>query len=55
VLGKHQVNIARMHVGQEEHGQRNVIFLDTDTIAPPEALDELRHLPMVKSVIPLEL
>ncbi len=55
VLGKHQVNIARMHVGQEHHGQRNVIFLDTDTIAPPEALDELRHLPMVKSVIPLEL
>jgi D-3-phosphoglycerate dehydrogenase len=55
VLGKHQVNIARMHVGQENQGERNVIFLDTDTIAPVEALEELRNLPMVKSVIALEL
>ena len=55
VMGKHQINIARMHVGQEKYGQRNVIFLDTDIIAPVEALEELRNLPMVKSVTPLEL
>ena len=55
VLGKHQVNIARMHVGQERQGQRNVIFLDTDTTASAEVLEELRNLPMVRSVIPLEL
>jgi D-3-phosphoglycerate dehydrogenase len=55
VLGKHNVNIARMHVGREKKGDRNVIFLDTDTPASPETLDELRALPVVKSVTPLEL
>jgi D-3-phosphoglycerate dehydrogenase len=55
VLGQHNINIARMHVGQEKDGGRNVIFLDTDTPAPPETLDELRALPLVKSVTPLEL
>lgn len=55
VLGQHRINIARMHVGQEKDGKRNVIFIDTDTPAPPEALKELRALPLVKSVIPLEL
>ena len=55
VLGRHNVNIARMHVGQDKDGGRNVIFLDTDTPTPPETLDELRALPLVKSVTPLEL
>jgi len=55
VLGQHRINIARMHVGQERGGERNVIFIDTDTPAPPETLKELRALPLVKSVIPLEL
>jgi D-3-phosphoglycerate dehydrogenase len=55
VLGQHRINIARMHVGQEKDGDRNVIFIDTDTPAPPETLEELRALPLVKSVIPLEL
>ena len=55
VLGRHNVNIARMHVGQEKDGGRNVIFLDTDICTPPEAVEELRALPMVKSVTPLEL
>jgi len=55
VLGKHRVNIARMHVGQEKDGDRNIIFIDTDTPAPVEALEELRELPLVRSVIPLEL
>jgi len=55
VLGKHDVNIARMNVGQEKDGGRNVIFLDTDTPAPPEAVEELRALPLVKSVTPMEL
>lgn len=55
VLGRHNINIARMHVGREEDGERNVIFLDTDTPAPPETLEELRALPQVKSVTPLEL
>ena len=55
VLGRHNINIGRMHVGQEEFGDRNVIFLVTDTPAPPETLKELRALPLIKSVTPLEL
>jgi D-3-phosphoglycerate dehydrogenase len=55
VLGKNNINIARMHVGREKKGDKNVIFLDTDTPAPPETLEELRALPLVKSVTSLEL
>jgi D-3-phosphoglycerate dehydrogenase len=55
VLGQHDINIARMHVGQEKDGNRNVILLVTDTPAPPETLDELRALSLVKTVAPLEL
>jgi len=53
-LGKHKVNIARMQVGQEEGGERNIIFLCTDTPIPQPVLDELRALRTVKSVISLE-
>jgi D-3-phosphoglycerate dehydrogenase len=56
VLGENNINIARMHVGREtKKGSRNVILLDTDTPAPPKTLRELRALPLVKSVTPLEL
>ena len=55
LLGEHNINIARMHVGQEKDGGRNVIFLDTDTPTPRETLEELRALPLVKSVTPLDL
>ncbi|MFZ1985181.1 MAG: phosphoglycerate dehydrogenase [Desulfatitalea sp.] len=53
-LGKHSVNIARMQVGQEEGGERNIIFLCTDTPIPAAVVEELRGLRTVKSVIPLE-
>lgn len=55
VLGKFGINIARMHVGQDKDGGRNVIFLVTDTSAPNEVLQELQSLPLVKSVRQLEL
>jgi D-3-phosphoglycerate dehydrogenase len=56
VLGQHNINIARMQVGREKKdGGRNVIFLDTDTPTPPEILEEIRALPLVKSVTSLEL
>ncbi len=54
-LGKHNINISRMQVGQEEEGNHNIVFLRTDTPIPENVLEELRHLPMIKSVIPLEL
>jgi D-3-phosphoglycerate dehydrogenase len=53
-LGKHNINIGRMQVGQEEEGDRNIIFLATDTPIPDKVFDELRNLSLVKTVIPLE-
>lgn len=53
-LGKHNINISRMQVGQEEEGERNIVFLGTDTSMPEDVLEELRALPLVKMVIPLE-
>jgi D-3-phosphoglycerate dehydrogenase len=53
-LGKHGVNIGRMQVGQEQQGDRNIIFMQTDTRIPDDVVEELRALPLVKSVTPLE-
>lgn len=53
-LGKHEINIARMQVGQETGGERNIIFLCTDTPIPKEVVEELRGMRTVKKVIPLE-
>jgi len=55
ILGKHNINISRMQVGQEEEGENNIIFLRTDTPIPPEVVLELRNLPLIKTVTPLEL
>ena len=53
-LGNHNINIGRMQVGQEEEGDRNIIFLETDTPIPESVLAELRILRTVKTVTPLE-
>jgi D-3-phosphoglycerate dehydrogenase len=53
-LGNHDINIGRMQVGQEEEGNRNIVFLSTDTAIPANVLEALRQLPMVKNVMPLE-
>jgi D-3-phosphoglycerate dehydrogenase / 2-oxoglutarate reductase len=53
-LGKHNINIGRMQVGQEQEGDRNIIFLETDTPIPDFVLGALRALPTVKTVTPLE-
>lgn len=54
-LGKHNINIARMTVGQEEEGNNNIIFLRTDTPVTAEAKEALEALPLVNWVLPLEL
>jgi D-3-phosphoglycerate dehydrogenase / 2-oxoglutarate reductase len=43
-----------MQVGQEASGDRNIIFLCTDTPIPQDVVEELRSLRTVKLVIPLE-
>jgi D-3-phosphoglycerate dehydrogenase / 2-oxoglutarate reductase len=53
-LGKRNINIGRMQVGQEEEGDNNIIFLCTDTPIPDEVFEELRGLASVKTAIPLE-
>jgi D-3-phosphoglycerate dehydrogenase / 2-oxoglutarate reductase len=53
-LGRHHINIGRMQVGQEEEGDRNIIFLTTDTPIPEDVVEEMRHLSLVKTVTPLE-
>ena len=53
-LGDHGINIGRMQVGQEEDGDRNIIFLTTDTPIPPDVAEAMRHLSLVKTVITLE-
>jgi len=54
-LGKHNINIDKMTVGQEEDGDRNMIFLRTDTSLTQEVMDELETLKLVKTVTPLNL
>ncbi|MCG8685420.1 MAG: phosphoglycerate dehydrogenase [Desulfobacterales bacterium] len=54
-LGEHKINIARMMVGREEDGQRNIIFLRTDTPVPPEVVKEIIDLDLVVNMITFEL
>ena len=53
-LGRYKINIGRMQVGQEEEGDRNIVFLTTDTPIPEEVVEEMRQLSLVKTVTPLE-
>jgi len=53
-LGKHDINIARMSVGQDEDGESNIIFMKIDTPIPENVIEELCALPMVRTVTPLE-
>ncbi|RLB30101.1 MAG: phosphoglycerate dehydrogenase [Deltaproteobacteria bacterium] len=54
-LGKHQVNISRMAVGEEKQKKQNVIFLATNVTANDEVLEILRDLEDVYSVRRIEL
>ena len=54
-LGKHNINIARMMVGREEDGKRNIIFLRTDTPVTAEVVKEISDLELVVSMTTFEL
>jgi len=49
-LGKHNINISRMMVGREEDGQRNIIFLRTDSPISSEVIKEIEMLDLVISM-----
>jgi D-3-phosphoglycerate dehydrogenase len=44
-----------MMVGREEDGQRNIIFLKTDTPVPADVIAEIEALPLVVSMRTFEL
>jgi D-3-phosphoglycerate dehydrogenase / 2-oxoglutarate reductase len=54
VLGRNEINIGQMQVGEEETGDLNVIFLKTDTRMPPEVIEELAALPLVRTLTSLD-
>ena len=47
--GSCNININRMHVGQEADGERNIIFLQLDTPLTPEMVAELGRLKTIKA------
>ena len=54
-IGDHDLNISRMRVGQEEGGDKTMIFLRTDDVIPGDVMDKLRDLPLNITVTPFEL
>ncbi|MBW1850196.1 MAG: phosphoglycerate dehydrogenase [Deltaproteobacteria bacterium] len=54
-LGKHDINISRMQVGEEKEKKRNVILLTTSDIVNDEILGEVRDLEHVFSAKRFEL
>jgi D-3-phosphoglycerate dehydrogenase len=55
LLGDNHINISRMRVGQEEGGDKTIIFLRTDDPIPNDVMDKLRELPLNISVRAFEL
>jgi D-3-phosphoglycerate dehydrogenase len=53
--GRHNINIARMMVGQEKERGQNIILLTTDTPVTPECLKDIRDLEHVAMAKQLEL
>jgi len=54
-LGKHEVNISRMAVGEQKYEKQNVIFLATNVPVSDKVLEILRDLDDVNSVRRIEL
>ncbi|MFH1480877.1 MAG: phosphoglycerate dehydrogenase [Pseudomonadota bacterium] len=54
-LGKHKLNIGRMHVGQEKAKKQNVVLLATDVSVNDHVLNELRSMDNIYSARRIEL
>jgi D-3-phosphoglycerate dehydrogenase / 2-oxoglutarate reductase len=55
ILGKHNVNISVMQVGEEKEKKENIILLSTNIAADSETIEELRALEHISSVRKIEL
>lgn len=54
-LGDYDINISRMHVGQEENGSKTMIVVRTDSPVSDEVIAILKGLPGILDVTPFEL
>ena len=54
LLGSRKINIDQMHVGQEETGRMNIIFLKTKVRISEKVVEQLLDLPLIISVTLLE-
>ncbi len=55
LLAEHKININKMRVGQEEGGDKTMIFIRTEPVIPEEVLEKLRKLPLNITVTAFEL
>jgi D-3-phosphoglycerate dehydrogenase len=55
LLGDHKINISKMRVGQEEGGDKTMIFIRTDDPIPDDVMADLENLPLNISVRAFEL
>ena len=55
LLADYGININKMRVGQEEGGDKTMIFIRTDPEIPEEVLEKLRELPLNITVTAFEL
>ncbi|MBI5579827.1 MAG: phosphoglycerate dehydrogenase [Deltaproteobacteria bacterium] len=55
LLGNHRVNISQMRVGQQEDGDKTMIYFRTDNPIPDPVMQELRRLPLIIDVMAFEL
>ncbi len=54
LLGQRNINIDQMHVGQEETGKMNIIFLKTKVRISDKVVEQMLDLPLIISVTLLE-
>jgi D-3-phosphoglycerate dehydrogenase len=55
ILGEHEINISRFHLGRRERGGEAMAVIEVDAAADAETLDALRSLPEILSVRVIEL
>jgi D-3-phosphoglycerate dehydrogenase len=55
ILGEHEINISRFHLGRRERGGEAIAVIEVDAAADAETLEALRSLPEILSVRVIEL
>jgi len=53
LLGENGINIGTFHLGRREAGGEAVLLLSLDSPLPPQAIDQIRSVPGVRTAMPL--